>query len=443
MPVNPKEFENAVLNFIQPVDSGKGPQLPRPWFTAFSDPLNARVFIVGANQRNSFDPDKISINRHFDGLFSRNGETCLGIYKEATGGGESPTRSRIQKYISGKLYERGVKDIIETNVVCRSSQQFSDLNPNEKSRGSEIFRYLLNSIRPIVLIIFGKGARKQFAKSISLHRENWADLDQQLAEVFPNKGSAANSILVNDTFEVYCIPGLVQAGWNEWSDWIDEYTDKLADAVSECLVSADKKRLDQSEQKLFRSAVFNESSPKSKKKQNDVKSPIYNPHIGRLGELHAALRLTLAGWSVHNINDATANSANSDLLIYTEDGKSHYVSVKATNTLDEIRLTNRGDEGQSIFNTKSGGPVSDFVLFVAGADQIEPRVFMLPIKVAKNMFAELRKHSYARKRERGSSIKFPYLMIHTRPPLVGKRKYKINERLTAKLLKYEGVLEPK
>jgi hypothetical protein len=168
-----------------------------------------------------------------------------------------------------------------------------------------------------------------------------------------------------------------------------------------------------------------------------------NSHIGRLGELHAALRLTLAGWSVHNINDATANSANSDLLIYTEDGKSHYVSVKATNNLDEIRLTNRGDEGQSIFNTKSGGPVSDFVMFVAGADQIEPQVFMLPIKVAENMFAEMREHSYARKRERGSSIKFPYFMIWTRPPKKGKRKYQIDERLTAKLLKYEGVIEPK
>ncbi len=232
MVVGSKAFERAIWKYIQPVDGKNGMQLPRPWFTKFDNPLVARIFVVGANQKNGFDPNSIDIHRHFDGLFNRNGETCNGIYREATGGKESLTRKRIQAYITGKLEERDITDVLETNVVCRSSPQFSDLDKGEKEIGSEVFRYLLNTVRPRILIIFGKGARQRFAESITLVPAERGGIDTRLRKIVPNKNSVPTSVSLNDNLEVFCVPGLVMAGWNEWSGWIDAYTDKLADEVA-------------------------------------------------------------------------------------------------------------------------------------------------------------------------------------------------------------------
>ena len=218
------------------MEGKNGLQLPRPWFTAFDNPLKVRVFVVGANQKNGYDPTKIEIERHFNGLFNRNGETCCKIYNELPEN-KSDTRPRIKRLITEKLKKFGIKDVLETNIVCRSSRQFSDLDADEQSAGSEIFSYLMTAIRPKILIIYGKGVRKKFAEWVVRPAGKWKELDERLKDIFPNEDSEPTSILIDDAFEVYCIRGLAQAGWNEWSNWAEAYTDRLADTIAHRLNS--------------------------------------------------------------------------------------------------------------------------------------------------------------------------------------------------------------
>ena len=92
--------------------------------------------------------------------------------------------------------------------MCRSSSYFSDLSNNDKLEGTKIFRYLLETIRPKIIILFGKGTRKQFAKCMTATSGNWKTLDDQLVKIHPEKGDAPKSLIFNDANEVFCIPGL-------------------------------------------------------------------------------------------------------------------------------------------------------------------------------------------------------------------------------------------
>ena len=237
MPVSSKEFEKKIWEMVQPVEGKNGLQLPRPWFTAFDNPLKARVFVVGANQKNGYDPAKIDIERHFTGLFNRDGETCCKIYNEFPEN-QSDTRPRIKRLITEKLKKLGIEDVLETNIICRSSRQFSDLDADEEAAGLKIFSYLMETIRPKILIIYGKGVRKKFAKwRIGSPLGKWQELDKRLKDIFPNEDSEPTSILIDGAFEVFCIRGLARAGWSEWSTWAEAYTDRLADTVAHRLNS--------------------------------------------------------------------------------------------------------------------------------------------------------------------------------------------------------------
>ena len=161
--------------------------------------------------------------------------------------------------------------------------------------------------------------------------------------------------------------------------------------------------------------------------------------IGRFGELHATLKLMLGGWHVNNLNGDATNMPNSDLLAYRNDGKSLFISVKATNNIDEVRLTNTGIEGAQIFNMKKGGPPANFVMFITGANSLSPRFFTLPIDSAECLFKRVRDVGYERKKSRGSSIRYPYFLIHTRQPKRRKRKHQSDENFTIELLKFEGL----
>ncbi len=229
-----KEFENTIWEMIQPMDGENGQQLPRPWFTAFEDPQKARVFVVGANQKNGYDPSEINVMRHFNGLFSREGETCRGIYEEA--GGRSKTRAQIDNLITRKLSNCGVNDGLETNLVCRSSRQFSDLDATERDQGLDIFSFLIKTISPEIVILFGKGVIKGFARWVtrSTADSDYRGLSERLIHALPDEDSEPRFIHVNGA-AVFCIRGLVHAGWTEWNPWAHAYTDRLADAVCETL----------------------------------------------------------------------------------------------------------------------------------------------------------------------------------------------------------------
>jgi hypothetical protein len=157
-------FEQRIRELTQAVNG----QYPRPWISSLRDPLQARVFIVGMNQRNGYDVEQVGSHaRHLDALFNRNGLTCRGIYDEMTRGRPSPTRANIDR-LTSLLKDVGVTDVLETNVVCYSTPMSDVLSRGEHrkgaAQGTEIFRFLLEAIRPGVLIAHGSKTRRRLER---------------------------------------------------------------------------------------------------------------------------------------------------------------------------------------------------------------------------------------------------------------------------------------
>ena len=49
------EFEATIRKLTEPING----QYPRPWMTEMKNPWEAEVFIVGMNQRNGYDVDRV------------------------------------------------------------------------------------------------------------------------------------------------------------------------------------------------------------------------------------------------------------------------------------------------------------------------------------------------------------------------------------------------
>ena len=156
-------FEEAIRKLTEPVNG----QFPRPWMTEMKNPWEADVFIVGMNQRNGYDVDRVSHRRHLDALFNRNGESCRGLYDELTEGKPSPTRKNTESLVA-HLKRRSIHGILETNVICYSTPMSSDLRRPEHSGGTEsgedIFRYLLAEVAPAILIAHGAGTSRRLSR---------------------------------------------------------------------------------------------------------------------------------------------------------------------------------------------------------------------------------------------------------------------------------------
>ncbi|RNF34012.1 hypothetical protein [Paracoccus methylarcula] len=153
-------------------------QFPRPWMTDSPEPHKAEVFIVGRNQKHGYEVSKVgSQERHINALFNRNGETCRGIYDEIA---PMPSRTRMNTdALTRRLRSRGIEHILETNVICYSSPMSGDLSKSEhvggKAHGMEVFRGLLDLIRPKVLIAHGSGTLKDLARTLGESRFEMPD----------------------------------------------------------------------------------------------------------------------------------------------------------------------------------------------------------------------------------------------------------------------------
>ena len=215
-------FEETIRALTQPIDG----QLPRPWMTAMKNPLEAKVFIVGKNQRNRYPPEEISHERHIDGLFNRNGESCRGLYDVVTKGKPSPTRRNTDRLVE-RLKQHGVGDILETNVVCFSTPMSADLrvraNVVGARKGEEIFRYLLSEIAPPVLIVHGAGTVRQVSAILR-------------ADQLRVPGSADENCDVQmEHHLVIPIPSLAPPEANKWASWRDGYLEDVAIRVRDKL----------------------------------------------------------------------------------------------------------------------------------------------------------------------------------------------------------------
>jgi hypothetical protein len=220
-------FEMVIRDLTRPLNG----QYPRPWMTHLRNPLEAQLFVVGRNQRNGFDCERLGTHdRHIDGLFNRNGETCRGIYNEMTGGKPSPTRKNTDRFVQ-ILNRQGVTAILETNVICYSSPMSNDLRLEQHKggakKGEEIFRYIWSEICPSTVVVHGAGAAKQLSKIIGTQLPTAPD---SLAPPVFTKIGNCSFVAINS---------LAPPAYNKWQSWSTEYLETLAKAINERNASID------------------------------------------------------------------------------------------------------------------------------------------------------------------------------------------------------------
>jgi hypothetical protein len=209
-----EQFEATIRALTSPING----QYPRPWMSDLIDPLTATVLVVGKNQRNGYQENRLSHQRHLDALFNRCGETCRGLYDEMIGA-SSRTRRNTDHFRS-ILTNAGINRILETNVICYSTPMSADLrlsqNAGGSERGTEIFRALLHFIRPRVVIAHGAGTRATLSKILGVPLPST-----------PDAPSEPKVTVVGD-ISVIVIPSLAPPEWNKWASWSDRYLDAVA-----------------------------------------------------------------------------------------------------------------------------------------------------------------------------------------------------------------------
>ncbi len=218
------DFEAVIGQLTQPV----GGQYPRPWMTSLRDPMQARVFIVGRHQVKNYPIRLVgSHGRHMDALFNRNGEDCRELYDEITNGEPSPTRSNLDN-LTLRLAQHGIRDVLETNVICYSTTMSKVLARPEHVRsaanGEEIFRALLTHIRPPVLIVHGAKTAKELAQCIGVRLPCPPDRPEDVRLVQVMYGGQSMAVVV--------MPSLAPPEFNKWMRWADAHLNLVARSVA-------------------------------------------------------------------------------------------------------------------------------------------------------------------------------------------------------------------
>lgn len=214
-------------------------QFPRPWMTDITSPSSAKVFVVGYNPASAYATDRVDYDRYIDSLFNRNGEGCRSFYREVTHA--SPTRGNIEMF-TDKLAEKGVTEVLETNVVCYGAGKKKYLslpeNSGGKERGIHIFRTLLGAIEPKAIVVHGAGVAKECSRALGLR--------PALPGPPNSPDKFVERVLENGT-KIFVIPSLALPGFQNWPssplqsfcNWADAYLDEVAEKVaSACRVQS-------------------------------------------------------------------------------------------------------------------------------------------------------------------------------------------------------------
>lgn len=193
---------------------------------------STKVFVVGNHFSVPYLANSVKYERFIDSLFNRNGESCQAFYEEITS--RTPSRSNIE-LLSMKLNNAGCDSVIETNVCCYGVKKADYLrHPKHhggKERGIKIFRTLVEIIRPKVIVIYGKGACKEFRRAL--------DLSSPLPCPPQKKNDFAQDKFADGT-HVFVIPSLGEPAFRNWPkkplesfcNWADEYLDEVASRVA-------------------------------------------------------------------------------------------------------------------------------------------------------------------------------------------------------------------
>jgi hypothetical protein len=217
------EFETKIRDLTKPING----QYPRPWMTKMKKPERARIFVVGYNDAVEFSSSKITHKKFINALFNRGTPDCRGLYDKVTGGRSRPSRKNIDKLIDA-LESQGFRDILGTNVICYSTPMGPDINAAEHDGGFEIgtkvFKFLVKSIKPEIIIIHGQRARKQAEELLEIK------LPEALNE--PTSLSEKEAPLYGALITFLTIRSLSPPEANKWAHWRCDCFDLLATAIT-------------------------------------------------------------------------------------------------------------------------------------------------------------------------------------------------------------------
>lgn len=161
------DLEAQLRPILAPLPYGGGEYL-RPWMTTSRQPLDCKVWVVGANPAKTFPASQVgSFEDYIDALFNRNGKSMRRLYDTITEGRPSRTRHNLDR-VTLALSQAGIEDVLETNLNCYPTRMSADLNaPSRREgrdRGEQIFSALLEAIEPKVFWLHGSGASKRFRR---------------------------------------------------------------------------------------------------------------------------------------------------------------------------------------------------------------------------------------------------------------------------------------
>ena len=227
-----EKLREAIRELTRPINE----QYPRPWMVE-GNPAEAEVFLVGKNQSTPFTKKDVPTHKEFlDAHFNCGAPNkCRALYDkvahEEPRGRPSPTRKNIDR-LRDCLKGEGVTKVLETNVICYSTSMSADLRRPEhsggKSQGREIFRAVLDGVRPKVLVVFGAGAAKELGETLG------ASLP---APIHHPEFKACPTLLQVEWGQigVLVIPSLAQPEWNKWCSQADAAFPVIARTVAEML----------------------------------------------------------------------------------------------------------------------------------------------------------------------------------------------------------------
>ena len=191
--------------------------------TMSTDPASARVFVVGRNQKNGFAAEAVGDHDHYmDALFNRGSETIRGLY-DRLAMKPSQTRRNTDRLVAS-LAAQGVRDVLETNVVCYSTPMSAHLGRAEHRGGAEvgkrIFRTLIRLIGPKVIVAHGERTADDLA----------ADLGRPLPE--PPRASGPPVEVDVGGVAIFLIPSLAPPAFNRWMKWAPGHFEAVAGRVA-------------------------------------------------------------------------------------------------------------------------------------------------------------------------------------------------------------------
>lgn len=216
------ELEAEVRRLTNPING----QYPRPWMTSLRNPGEADVFIIGKNQRNGYDAAKVGSHHHYvDTLFNRGSETCRALYDRMVGS-PSPTRKNTDAF-ARLLSDRGVTRVIETNVICYSTQMSADLRSAHHiggaERGNEVFKVLLRLIQPEVLIAHGSDTARKLGNVLGRN-----------LPAPPERPGDSRPVRIGEAV-LFVIPSLAPPAFNRWSSWSTYHLAAISDQVADII----------------------------------------------------------------------------------------------------------------------------------------------------------------------------------------------------------------